>query len=69
MMILNSFNGGYTKALLDIQKFFELNGYSWSKKSLKTFIEVCIDRREELRETGEIKGLIWNKKDGFSVKK
>lgn len=66
---MDNFNSGYTKALLDIQAFFERNGYSWSRKSLQTLIEIFILKREELRTKGEITGLAWNKKDGFFLKK
>lgn len=65
----DNFNSGYTRALLDLQNFFEQHGYSWSRQSLKTLVQLFIDNRKELRERGEIHGFSWSKKDGFCIKK
>lgn len=65
--MLDNFNAGYTKALTDLKRFFENEGYSWDRKSLKTLIDVCIDHRAELRENGSIDKLKYGKQKGFYV--
>ena len=64
----NTFNSGYTQALLHLQDVFRKmgdQGITINKKTVNTFMALAIDNREELRTTGFIEGLKWNKKDGF----
>lgn len=64
----DTFNSGYTQALLHMQDIFRKmvsNGIPINKKSVTTFMKLAIDNRQELRETGFIEGLKYNKTYGF----
>ena len=62
--MMDTFNGGYTKALLDVQHFFE--SYSealshnklYNRNGIEAILKCLIDNREELRETGNLSGII-----------
>ena len=55
-----SYISGYTKALLDVQRFYENHSDSlkycklYNKKGIKQTLQMLIDNREELRETGDV---------------
>lgn len=71
--MLDTFNGGYTKALLDVQHFFEAYSESlkfqklYSEKGVNAIIKFLIENREELRETGMIENFVVYK-DKKSIK-
>ena len=64
--MIDTYNGGYTKALIDVVrwfenhsniiKFYKLYGYGNIVKILKALLE----NREELRETGDV-SLVYNR--------
>lgn len=62
-----SFIRGYTKALLDVQSFFEnhseaLSQYKlFNKNSVSVILKFLVDNREELRETGDIDDILVRK--------
>ena len=69
-----SFIRGYTKAILDIQRFFE--GHSeglshnklYNRKGIEAILKFIVENREELRETGDIEDIhILVKKDSKKV--
>lgn len=55
-----SYIRGYTKALLDVQHFFENHSDSLkycklhNKKGIDIVLQMLLDNREELRETGDV---------------
>ncbi len=64
----DTFNSGYTQALLHMQDIFGKmaeQGITLNKKAVMTYMSLAIKNREELRETGFIEGVKYNKKDGF----
>lgn len=71
--MLDTFNGGYTKALLDVQHFFEMYSENlkfqklYSEKGVTAIIKFLIENREELRETGMIENFVVHK-DKKSIK-
>lgn len=68
-----TYNGGYTKALLDVKSFFEQNSYTlkecrlYNQKGVIKVLEALIKSRKELRETGSVKSLKYNKERGEFV--
>ncbi len=56
--MLESFTGGYTKALLDVLHWFEQHDDSlkyercYNSRSVRSLLGALIQHREELRETG-----------------
>lgn len=62
----DTYNGGYTKALLDVQAYIQnhsegLKMYRlYNRAGIEKLIAALIENRVELRETGDVK-LIWNK--------
>ena len=71
--MMDTFNGGYTKALSDVQHFFEAYSESLkfqklhSEKGVTAIIKFLIENREELRETGIIENFVVQK-DKKSIK-
>lgn len=65
--MMDTFNGGYTKALLDVQHFFESYSDSlsynklYNRKGVEAILKCLLDNREELRETGSLSGIIVRK--------
>lgn len=61
----DTFESGYTKALLDVKYFLNEHSYSlthchlFNKKGIMKVIQMLIDNRQELRETGHIENLIY----------
>lgn len=57
--MLDTFNGGYTKALLDVQNFFSNHSDSlkfcklYNQKGVMKVLSALIEHREELRTTGD----------------
>ena len=56
----DTFNGGYTKALLDVQAYIKdhsdvLKLYKlYNRKGIEKLIDALIDNRAELRNTGTV---------------
>ena len=71
--MMDTFNCGYTKALLDVQHFFESYSESlkfnklYSEKGVSAIIKFLIENREELRETGIVENFVVHK-DKKSIK-
>lgn len=64
----NTFNSGYTQALLHMQNIFYKmidQGITLNKKAVLTYMDLAIKNRSELRDTGFIENVKYNKKDGF----
>ena len=67
MKLSGDYNRGYTKALIDVQNFFE--SYSeamkynklYSHKGISAVLSALIQNHEEFRETGEVDDLIVKK--------
>lgn len=61
-----TYNGGYFKALLDVKSFFENHSQSlkfsrlFNQKGVMKVLDVLIENREELRETGDVANLRYN---------
>lgn len=57
--MIDNFNGGYTKALLDVENYFsnhssQLKSYKlYNEKGIQKLIHELIKHKEELRETGD----------------
>lgn len=57
--VLDTFNGGYTKALIDVKNYFEGHtdilswNHMWNRKGVLQVLNALIEHREELRETGD----------------
>ena len=64
--MLESYNGGYTKALLDVLRWFEehddyLKWYRcYNSKSVLSILRSLVECRAELRDTGGCKSLVLN---------
>lgn len=71
----DTFDGGYTKALLDVQHFFE--SYSealkyhklYNIKGIKKVMDFLVANRQELKETGTIEDIIVTKDKKLLVRK
>ena len=56
----DTFNGGYTKALLDVQAYIKdhsdvLKLYKlYNRKGIEKLIDALVDNRAELRDTGTV---------------
>lgn len=67
MKLSGDYNRGYTKALIDVQNFFESHSEAmkynklYSHKGISAILSALIQNREELGETGEIDDLIVKK--------
>ena len=65
--MMDCYNHGYTKALLDVQEWF--SSHSGDMKTYRLFnengvinvLDVLVENREELRETGTIKIILEKK--------
>lgn len=70
----DNFIKGYTKALLDIQNFYERHSDSlqlyrlYTRKATTEIIRFLIENREELREIGDITNIIVNKDKSGNVR-
>lgn len=59
--MIETYTGGYLKALLDVRSFFE--GHSetlklnrlYNQKGVMQLLDALIDNRDELRTTGDVK--------------
>lgn len=66
--MLESYNGGYTKALLDVLRWFEdhddyLKWYRcYNSKSVLSILRSLVECRAELRDTGGCNSLVLNEK-------
>ncbi len=66
--MIDGYNSGYTCALLHLQRNFKKmakDGFAINKKTVLTYLNLAIENREELRETGWIEGVKYNSKRGF----
>ena len=65
--MMDTFNHGYTKALLDVQRFFENHSDSlsysklYNRSGIEAVLKCLIENREEMRETGDIADLVCKK--------
>ena len=65
--MMDCYNHGYTKALLDVQEWFRNHSLTmrynrlYNEKGVNAILAALVENREELRETGSV-NLIVNKK-------
>lgn len=70
----DTFESGYTKALLDAQKMletaFEVGQGKLTKKHIMSLWAILVQNRAMLRENGSLDGvnILFNRKDGFFIK-
>lgn len=57
--MIDSFNSGYTKALIDVENYFSNHSSQlkscklYNEKGIQKLLHELINRRSELRETGD----------------
>ena len=63
---MNSYEGGYTKALIDVVNWFENHSIAmrhnklYNRQCVEKLLNALLENRAELRETGDV-NLVWNK--------
>ena len=62
----NSYEGGYTKALIDVVNWFENHSIAmrynklYNRQCVEKLLNALLENRAELRETGDV-NLVWSK--------
>ena len=70
----DTFESGYTKALLDAQRMLETAFWVWqgklTKKHIMSLWAILVQNRAMLRESGNLDGanILFNRKDGFFIR-
>ena len=70
----DTFESGYTKALLDAQRMletaFRVGQGKLTKKHIMSLWAILVQNRAMLRESGNLDGanILFNRKDGFFIK-
>ncbi len=70
----DTFESGYTKALLDAQRMleaaFEVGQGKLTKKHIMSLWAILVKNRAMLRENGNLDGMniLFNRKDGFFIR-
>lgn len=71
--MMDTFNGGYTKALVDVQAYIKNHSQAlrycrlYNRTGIEKLIDALVENREELRETGDV-NLVWNKKEKVFIR-